>query len=190
MYVHCCGEGDGHDTTPFSWSVTIIFGCRVKLTPKELMLITMSLFLLQMVGLAHAGSLSSKYSWKHKSPDPLEDHSLQRHSPLPWLFLVVHTLKCRCQAPAVGFVCKTNLSWFQGNLGAMSVNLVDFDDPCPGFLGVTSGMSTTVWRARHKARWLAVGTTAGKSENVFLYWQLGCSRSWPIPKMFCIGATL
>lgn len=44
----------------------------------------------------------------------------------------------------------------------MSVNLVDSDDPWPGFLGVTSGMSTTVWRARHKARWLAVGTTAGE----------------------------
>ena len=64
MYVHCCGEGDGHDTTPFSWSVTIIFGCIVKLTPKELVLITMSLFLLQMAGLAH--SLQST----HESTNP------------------------------------------------------------------------------------------------------------------------
>ena len=52
----------------------------------------------------------------------------------------------------------------------MFVNLVDFDDPWPGFLGVTSGMSTTVWRARHKARW--------------------CSRSWNHGwrMSFCMGS--
>ena len=91
-------------------------------------------------------------------------------------------------AMAGGFLCTCVSPWLVHSLKRPTTSCmceIRFPGDPWGFLGVTSGMSTTVWRARHKA-WLGRWGVAIKT--FWILWDFG-SRSWPIPKILGISAT-